>query len=116
MGCMSVSPEKATPRPMAPPLRLSGLPQGPPSALAFQLKEALGLEQTPALRLLGGGAALCFAANPADRAKVSASGSAALELLGVAVAVSAAVAAPAVETAEACDGRRVSVQIVSDTM
>ena len=98
----------------APPLRLSGLPQGPPSALAFQLKEALHLERTPTLRPLGGGAALCFVSDPADRARVSAS--ATVELLGVAVGVSAAAAAPSVEKVEACDGRRVSVQIVSDTM
>lgn len=96
--------------------RLSGVPANTPRAVAFQLKQALHLKCTPAVQFLGdGGDALCLFTSASDHAKAGGAGMVRLFGLAVSVAISGG-PAPAVEKLTACDGRRVSLQIVSDTM
>ena len=93
---------------------LSGVPANTPRAVAFQLKQALHLKCTPAVQCLGdGGDARCLFTSASDHAKAGGAGM--VSLFGVSVAISGG-PAPAVEKLTACDGRRVSLQIVSDTM
>ena len=74
---------------------------------------ALALERTPDIFLLGGGAALCVFTSAADHAKAIGS---TVDLFGVPVHVCGAAPPAAVPKLVACDGRRVRVQIISDTM
>jgi hypothetical protein len=94
-------------------VKLFGIPANAPCALAFQLKLALALERTPAVCLLNGGTALCIFSSAADHAKATRT---TVDLFGVPVTVCDTAAPRALPKLLACDGRRVRVQIVSDTM
>ena len=74
---------------------------------------ALALERTPDICLLGGGAAVCIFTSAADHAKANGS---TVDLFGVTVHVCGAAPPAVVPKLAACDGRRVRVQIISDTM
>ena len=94
-------------------LRLAGVPANTPRALAFQLKTALALQRTPEIALLRNGTALCIFTSAADYAKVDGS---AIEVFGVPVTPVSCTPSATAPKLVACDGRRVRVEIVSDTM
>ena len=74
-----------------PVVLLSGVPANPPTALAYQLQQVLGLGATPLLIKQGRAGARCFLRSGADGATALAAGSA--QIFGVRVGISATPAA-----------------------
>ena len=102
---------------MGPPLALQlvGVPANTPRALAFQLKTALALQRTPDIALLSNGTAMVMFTSATDYAKVDGG---AIEVFGVPVTPVriCSTRSATVPKLVACDGRRVRIEIVSDTM